>query len=554
MKRHILPLIFLIIASYWIVKPLFARGYFTMHDDTQVGRVIVMGNALRSGQFPVRWVSDLGYGYGYPLYNFYGPLPYYLGGGLYAAGVNAVAATKIMMGVGMVLSAVFMYALGQFLFGRLAGILAGILYAYAPYHAVQLYVRGAVGELWAYAFLPLLFLGVFMGATARRKNAAWIGGLGLAGIILSHTILGYITVVLYGVGLILYSLFLLFRRQFHFLRLTSYVLPLFIGLGFSAFFWLPAIAEMGYTNVAGQISATANFRDHFVCIGQLWNSLWGYGGSAPGCVDGMTFKIGKLHALLAASGVGLGWWRLKRSFSSHPLGLIAGIGAFSVFLVVSWSQWLWEALPGFVYIQYPWRMLTGVAFSVSVLGGSVIFWISNRWARVSVVILVVLAVVGVNAKLFSPQVVYDKPASFFESEEELTWRVSKVSDEYLPPSFTKPMGPQDIAREVLTSDKNLAFVVETEINTEVYTKLHVEAGGRVETTLRRAYFPGWQYWVNGVRQPIKVVRGLPVIIIPGGRSVVELRFGHTTARIVGTMLSITVVLWFLKTYGKTSIA
>ena len=96
MKRHIFSLIVLLLLSFGAIRPLLAKGFFPMHDDTQVGRVIVMGKALRNGQFPVRWVSDLGYGYGYPLFNYYGPLPYYVGGFLYALGLPAVEATKVI--------------------------------------------------------------------------------------------------------------------------------------------------------------------------------------------------------------------------------------------------------------------------------------------------------------------------------------------------------------------------------------------------------------------------------------------------------------------------
>ncbi|MBI4066659.1 hypothetical protein HY411_02995 [Candidatus Gottesmanbacteria bacterium] len=538
-----------------MIKPLLAVGYFSMHDDTQVGRVIVMGRSLRNGQFPVRWVSDLGYGYGYPLYNFYGPLPYYVGGGFYAVGLSAVTATKIMIGVGMILAAIFMYALGQYLFGRSLGILSAILYAYAPYHAVQLYVRGAVGELWAYALLPLLFLGLFLGANStRRKDGAWVGGLGLAGIILSHTISGYVTVVFYLIGLGLYSLILLFRNRFHLSLITYHLSLLAISLGLSAFFWLPAFVEMRYTNVVGQIGATANFRDHFVCIPQLWNSLWGYGGSAPGCVDGMSFLIGKLHVLLGALGLVLGALRLRRVFFRHPLGLISIVGLGSTIMVTSFSQPLWELVPGFTYVQYPWRLLSGIAFAASVLGGSVLYWASQRWVRLGLLGPITLAVMFLNAKVFVPQIAYDKPASYFESSEELLWRVSKVSDEYLPPSFFKPANPQGVAREILASDNNRGLRVETEIDTEAYAKLHVQAQTPIDVILSRAYFPGWQYWVNGVRQNARIANGLPNISIPIGRSVVELRLGSTPARLIGNILSILVTLWFLRTYGKKSIA
>jgi len=546
MKKYYWSLLLLVVFTYWTVKPLFMTGYFSMHDDTQVARVIVMGRALRNGQFPVRWVSDLGYGYGYPLYNFYGPLPYYFGGVLYAAGMNAVVTTKAMMAVGMMLAAVTMYVLVQARFGRLSGILAGILYAFAPYHAVQLYVRGAVGELWAYALLPLLFLGIFLvSISTRRKDGIWIGGVGLAGIILSHTISGYMTVVFYLIGLALYTLILLFKRRFHFSLLTFHFSLLSVGLGLSAFFWLPAIAEMGYTNVAGQIGVTANFRDHFVCIPQLWNSLWGYGGSVSGCIDGMSFKIGKLHIMLAILGAVLG-------FSSVRLFVIIGIA--SVFMALGISRGIWDSIPGFAYVQYPWRLLTAVVFSVSVLGGSVLFWIKQRWAKIGTFAILLIAIPGLNVKLFTPQMTYDKPSDFYESSEELLWRASKVSDEYLPPSFQKPDSFQAVAREILASDSNRGLAVETEINTETYTKLHINTQVPMDVTLNRISFPGWQYWVNGVRQHVRIENGLPVTALPAGGSVVEIRFSDTLVRTIGNMLSIFAVLWFLKDYGKKSIA
>ena len=118
--------------SFWSVKALTGEGYFPMHDDTQVGRVVAMGRALRNGQFPVRWVADLGYGYGYPLFNFYGPLPYYVGGYLHMLGASALSATKFMMMVGILLAGVTMYAFVGGIAGSPAGVLAGVLLVYAP--------------------------------------------------------------------------------------------------------------------------------------------------------------------------------------------------------------------------------------------------------------------------------------------------------------------------------------------------------------------------------------------------------------------------------------
>ena len=78
--KKFFPFIFLFTVSVLAIYPFFHSGFFPIHDDTQVQRVFEMKTALKDGMFPVRWVPDLGYGYGYPIFNFYAPLPYYIGG------------------------------------------------------------------------------------------------------------------------------------------------------------------------------------------------------------------------------------------------------------------------------------------------------------------------------------------------------------------------------------------------------------------------------------------------------------------------------------------
>ena len=555
MKKHIASILIILVSVYCMVKPLAGDSYFTMHDDTQVSRVIVMGNALRNGQFPVRWVSDLGYGYGYPLFNFYGPLPYYVGGGLYAAGIDAVTATKFMMGLGMVLSAIFMYAFVRTVFGHAAAIFAAVLYAYAPYHAVELYVRGAVGELWSYAMLPIVFLGIYLcKEEAGRKHALWVGGLGLAGIILSHTIMGYIAVAFYAIGLTCYAIYLFITSGMVGRRIMDLFLIALIGLGFSAFFWLPVLVESGYTNVAGQIGASANFRDHFVCVAQLWNSVWGFGGSASGCVDGMSFKIGKLHVLLAVAGLALSVIRFKQDYRHQFMVMIGIMGLIMVGMTTKFFAGVWEVVPGFAYIQYPWRFLTGIVFACSVLGGSFASRVFRGRLRLIFFGVSMFAVVFINAKLFVPQRTYYQPAQYFERREDLSWRVSKISDEYLPGAFIKPSRQQDTATAILKTDANRGLFSETELDTETYAKLHIQSDRESEVVLNRVYFPGWSYLVNGTVQPLHIVGGMPIVRVPSGGSAVELRFGNTAARSVGNFISLLAVLFFLRKYGKKSLA
>ena len=125
------PVLLVLILSFWAIRPLLTFGFFPIHDNTQVVRVQQMASALQDGQFPVRWVRDLGYGYGYPLFNFYAPLVYYVGAFFNLIGFNSLIATKMMMGLGVLLAGVFMYFLAREFWGKIGGIAAALFYVYA---------------------------------------------------------------------------------------------------------------------------------------------------------------------------------------------------------------------------------------------------------------------------------------------------------------------------------------------------------------------------------------------------------------------------------------
>jgi len=380
--KLIILLMLVLIISFIATSPILKSGLFNIHDDTQVTRVIVMGRALRNGQFPVRWVADLGYGLGYPIFNFYGPLPYYVGGVLYSLGIDAVFATKVMFFLGAVLPGFAMFVAARQCLGNSSALVASGLYLYAPYHAVQIYVRGAVGEYYALIFFPFLLLAFWYVFENKNAKSFLLGSIGLAGIILSHTILGYVTVLFIILAIIFLTLLSILKKIVISILIGSISIVIG-GLAISAFYWLPALTEIGYTNVSSQIGPSSNWSDHFVCPDQLWESTWGYGGSAPGCTgDGMSYQLGKLHIIGGVLAIIL--WKIKASrinSINSTILLSAVISLAAVFFATSYSAGIWKLIPRFEYVQYPWRFLAVANFGLSLIAASGISLVSNKVFR-----------------------------------------------------------------------------------------------------------------------------------------------------------------------------
>jgi len=554
MKKWI-SLICILIISLFALQPLFSKGYFPMHDDTQVARVIVMGKALKDGQFPVRMVSDLGYGLGYPIFNFYGPLPYYVGGALYAVGVESVVATKIMFGIGAILAPMALFLFLSPIFGNMAAVVAATLFLFAPYHAVQLYIRGSVGEYWAIAFVPLVLYGFFRALREKKVGPGIrIGALSLAAVITSHTISGFLVVGVICICMLFYWTVLILQKKWTKENVIRPVVLVVIGLLLSAFFWLPAFVEMQFTSVSQMVSgARTTFFDHFVCLSQFWNSPWGFAGSAPGCIDGMSFKFGKLHILLAAMSL-LIWvllWKNKRTQTKNVgMGVAVIALLVLVFLMLPVSAPVWRLVPYTTFIQYPWRLLVFGMMAIAICGAYSVSVIRLPIVRIGVSLGIILVTIIVNAKLFVPQYQYEQDSKTFESFEELRFTKSKISDEYLPRAVAKPNSASEVVKTTLLGTS--PFLVRRLETSSTRFFAELESEGPQKVTIYKAWFPGWTIFVNGSTYHPQIERGMPTVTIPGGMSIIEMRFIDTLVRIIANIMSIVGIIFLggLYIYGK----
>lgn len=526
-----------------------------MHDDTQVSRVFEMKQALADGQFPVRWVSDLGYNYGYPIFNFYAPFAYYVGGFISLSGLDALTATKLMMILGVVLSGIFMYLLAREFWGEVGGVVSGLLYVYAPYHAVNIYVRGAVAEFWAYAFLPLIFLGLYkLFVLLTHKHSSnyllwlWtaIGAIGYAGIIISHNLTAMmVTPFLFATALIF---LMLVRKDKQKRQLFFLFLPLFFGIILSAFYWLPTLQEMHYTNVLSVVGGKSDVNLHFVCPSQLLNSPWGFGGSVAGCVDGMSFKIGKMHLALtifALMALAFLWKGQRSKFIIAATFLVFLI--LSVLLMFRESAFLWNAFSQMAYFQFPWRFLLLVSFFMSFLAGASFFVLQtkiNRFAVYGISGITIGGILILNAGLFVPQSMLPKTAAHYTNSDVLTWKTSKISDEYLPRDFKKPLKKSEVPTKKITLQDPKARIVSLQTKTHEITAL-IDTPNKTRASLAVAYFPAWQVFIDKEKVGYSVFnRGL-YITVPAGKHVLTVSFIQTPIEVLANIASLTGVLALL---------
>jgi hypothetical protein len=535
------------VLTIFAMLPLFHPGFFPIHDDEQVGRLYELDLAVKAGHLPPRIAPDLGFGYGYPLFNFYPSFVYYIGEIFVLLGSSYIVATKLMIALGFLAAAVCMYLFAREYLGESGGVAAAVAYTYAPYHSVDVYVRGALPEFWSFVFIPALFWSLKkLSDTGEKKYIAFLA-LFSAGLILTHNLVALMSVIFVG-GYVLYLLFLNKQKRQFFLRTLYGGLA---GLLLSSYFWLPSYVEKKFTMIELLTTELADYRQHFVYLRQLWNSPWGYGGSLYGLLDGLSFQIGKLHLIFSLIMIlATVYFLVKRKKSAGITFLFAFFLAVSIFLMSFYSKFLWDAIQPLSYIQFPWRFLLFAAFtSAFLLGGVSSFFPTKKIQFIAAGILVV-GVIALNLAYFQPEQYKSSVTDAdYISQETLRWRTSAMAFEYVPKGIATKLSdvgttiiditPEQVAKspyQVVKGD----IQVTTLVNKPQEKSFAVTATQSGILRLNTFAFPGWRVYSDGKEitytdtDPLKLM----TVSVPSGEHKISATFTNTPVRTIGDLLSL----------------
>jgi len=287
LRKHLI-IIFIFALGLSVSWPLMKSGYFSHQDDLQIIRIFEMRRCFLDFQIPCRWVPDMGWGNGMPLFNFYGVAAYYVGG-LLSFIFGFLGASKLLFFASLMLGSIGIYLLVNKLWGKYAGLTSAILYMFAPYKALDVYVRGALSESIALTIIPFVFYFYY-------KKGYILATLFLALFLITHNIM---TVIFLPV-LLLWILYLLYLNKFKDIKLVF--ISLFLALGMSSFFTLPAFLEKDLVQTESLTRFELDYRANFIGVKQLFlDRVWGYGTSIPGPEGKMNFQIGWPYWLLSIS-------------------------------------------------------------------------------------------------------------------------------------------------------------------------------------------------------------------------------------------------------------
>ena len=118
------------------IQPLLSTDLTCGYDNTfHLWRAVQVESLLRDGTYLSRWAPDMARGFGYPLFVFVTPTSAFVTALFHLAGLSWPIALNATFAVGVLLGAFFTLLFANDLFGHVAGVVAAIAYAYAPFQA-----------------------------------------------------------------------------------------------------------------------------------------------------------------------------------------------------------------------------------------------------------------------------------------------------------------------------------------------------------------------------------------------------------------------------------
>lgn len=561
--KKYLFLLLVLISSLYVSRQLYLSGYFPMHDDIQVMRLYEMEECFKGGQIPCRWVSNMGGGFGHPLYNYHQVFPYYLGMVFRVLGLSFIDIVKVLFWLTFLLSGVSMYLLGKKLWGEWAGLVASVLFLYAPYRAVDVFVRGALTEIWGIAFFPLIFLSLSEFLAKNKFRWFLLSIFSLTGLFLSHNIMTMLFTPLAVIWTLYWALKLKKGNLF-----PQLVLIFLFSLGLSAFFLSPAFLEKSLVTMETLTGGYYDFQNHFVTLRQLFcDRSWNYGGSTIGANDGMSFQLGWPHWPLAVFGgviATLSWLKnnLKKRTSKDSQNYLLSVFLFffwllSVFLTHAQSFPVWVFLPIFKYVQFPWRFLGLGMFLGSLLAANLVRNLRGKNYQV-IVVVGLAAVVFLNGGYFRPLKILDVDDKKMLSGEE--WQRQSLTTllDYYPAQVK--VVPQEVAFPEPVASLGLADISDFKKSSGRWSFKSVVRTKLVKVTVPVFDFPVWQVFLDGKKTEYLTdsKSGLIMIELPAGEHEVEAYFSNTPLRSLANKVSLfsslvllLLIILNLYRYGKS---
>lgn len=503
-----------IIISLLTVWNLTSFGLPPTHDgEYHILRFSQFYKALGDGISYPRWAPDFNNGFGIPLFSYVYPLPNYIAAGFHFLGLSFINSFKLSMIVATILGAIFMYLWSKKYWGDLGGLVSSVFYTFSPYHLLDIYVRGSVGEVWSLGLFPGLLWSYLSFTQTKSYKYFLLSSLFLSLLILAHNILALIFFIFF----LFYAAFLIIKDTSVIRDIRELVFIITIGLGLAAPFWLPALFEKEYVTGLQIFDLTR----HFPEIYQLLIPSWGFGLSPNDLVNPMSPQIGVANMFVAIVALTSLFFRFKKIVTFFLAGFI-----IIFFLMTPYSVWIWQNIPFLSYFQFPWRLLSLEILISSFLAGSLVsfetFKKPKKLRKIVVVSLIIIPI-ALSLNYAKAPFYHQRTDSHYLTRSNFTDGTNSPGNVFHTKWLSQIPAKRKEKIEIL---KGQGTINDLKIRTNKYSFL-VKSEENLELRVNTAFFPGWTVYVDNKKEQMENNLGKMSLKVPEGNHTVLVKLEPT---------------------------
>lgn len=495
----------------------------TFDGPTHLANIAQFHKALKSGDFPVRWMDGFG-NYGMPTGIIVQQTTTYLGALLTFLTHDIFLSYNLVFLIGAFLSLYFLLDFLRLHFNEEASLLAVILFNFSPYRIINIYIRGALPEFFSHVFFPIIFIGLNKFLKQKKTNGLIYILVGFVGILLTHPF----TLIVGAFIWVPYALFLIWGKDLTFIKknvINILLTGLFI-LGISAYYIIPLSLEIKYFYYGnGSHFLPGNHLTLVNYIGDKW--FYFYNNDIE--VRGQVIHLGLLESIVML----FSFFYLIFSRGKDK-GFLKWLWVSFIILVFFTSRFadsLYRQINLLGNIQHNWRMFTSIVFiaplALAFLGTKI---------KSKVFFMLVILVIA----LFRFPQLYGKNY-VLESQSKYYWTKLNLHGNIMNTIWTGPTQdyPVKKVKGEIIAGKGV-IIKRTEQNS--WRKYEIQAFTDVRLVDYTFYFPGWKVFVDKKEVPVEFqdmnYRGVITYNVPKGTHEIIVKFTDTKVRRLANLISL----------------
>jgi len=453
-----------------------------------------------------RWLPDSFGGFGAPTFYFYAPLVYWVASLFYSIGIHSPSllyqAAQVLFSLASVLTSFIL--LRQMDGSRMRSLLGALVYSFLSYRFCDVYIRDALTEHAALAFLPLIFM-----QFTDRLHSIVVYALGWTGLFLTNLPTAYICVISV-------TFVLLARRAFREIPLQG--ISLLIAIAASAVYLFPAFAFRGLVHQRHLFDLPMHTCQFGFVILDLFQGHFDWLR-----ILSVATIIAAVLLLLKKQWAG-GWSR------NGWVWLIA----LAVFMQIPFiSAPVWHIFPGMPFVQFSWR------WNVILLLAIAAIYVKNdsSWSNS---IIIGLALITLLSELTLSRNIFSRPtlpinAYRMDAPEYAPKWASNDPNEVIAITQRRMSDVQAVLLGLTMPDDSVFLISKSPTEWRFKVRLSRET----QVRFHQFYWPYWKLYRDSTEITVMPdPNGLATSLLPAGQYEIALRLERSKSETAGSTASL----------------